>query len=442
MKINRFVAAVTAVAAIISMAGCTVGSSGRSDGSSGAAVTGEVQVSTAEAGTAQSGGSAETAQAEPVKSVLNSGISEDTIVAKPTNGAQGMDITFGDFMKEYRYFLERSGYENDTDPANAAIIESSRQEIIDAIIEDRIVRAKFAEYGLSFTDEEKQSIKDTVDSGIAQIKESLKQSLAAADDTLTDEQLTEQADQRFAQILTDCGLTLDALVGWQETDEMKKKLTAEVGRDAEYPYEDAQEQMQNMIDSLKAQYESDPATYYGQSYASIWVPEGSRAVQGILVGFSSTVYQLMQQLRGEDRNDDADEYRNDKLADIQDRYDEIMAKLDSGEDFEQLMQEYNEDGGNGTFLVTPGTQVYGSEFAECAMGIENPGEVATCVTDFGYYIVRFVDEVSVSDDTLKASTDNLHEYLLQNEKSRIYSEEFDKWKAEYAFETDSEALGL
>ena len=432
MKINRMIAAVTAAAAILSFSGCTVSSS-NSSGTS----TAESQTVTEE-----TTGQSETAEAEPVKSVLNSEVAEDTVVAKPTNGAESMDITFGDFMREYRYFLERSGYDNDTDPENAAVIASSRQEIIDAIIEDRIVRAKFAEYGMSFTDEEEQSIKSAVDAGVAQIKSSLKQSLAAADDTLTDEQLTEQAEERFSQILTNCGLTLDTLVSWQEVSEMKKKLTAEIGKDAEYPYEDAQAQMQNMIDMLKSDYESDPASYYGQSYASIWVPEGSRAVQAILVGFDSTVYQLMQQLRSEDRNDDADEYRTDKLADIQDRYDEIMAKIDSGADFTQLMQDYNEDGGNGTFLVTPGTEVYGTEFSECAMGLENPGDIATCVTDFGYYIVKFVDEVSVSEETLKASTENLQEYLLENERSKLYSEEYSKWTAEYAYETDAQALGL
>lgn len=428
MKIHRIIAAVTAAAVILSLSACTVKGSESSGSTS----------STAEAQTTP----AETAEAEQVKSVLNSDVAEDTVVAAPTNGAEGMEITFGDFMKEYRYFLERSGYENDTDPQNAAAIASSRQEIINAIIEDRIIRAKFAEYGLSFTEEEEKAINDTVDAGVAQIKVSLMQSLASADDTLTEEQLTEQAEERFAQILTDCGLTMDTLKGWQEVSEMKKKLTGEIGKDATYSYEDAQTQVQRVIDSLKADYESNPASYYGQAYASYWIPEGSRAVKAILVGFNSTVYQLMQQLRSEGRNDEAVEYRTDKLKDIQDRYDEIMEKINSGEDFAQLMDEYNDDGGNGTFLVTPGTEVFGTEFAECAMGIENPGEVATCVTDFGYYIIQFVDEVTVSEETLKATTEGLQEYLLENEKSKLYSAEYDKWKTEYAFETNSELLGL
>lgn len=119
-----------------------------------------------------------------------------------------------------------------------------------------------------------------------------------------------------------------------------------------------------------------------------------------------------------------------------------MAKINAGEDFDKLMEEYGEEGGNGTFLVTPGTEVYGKEFEECVMSIENPGDVATAVTDFGYYIVKYVDEVSVNADTLKASTEDLQAYLLENEKSKLYNAEYEKWKTEYSYQINSEILGL
>ena len=439
MKLTRTLAALTAAAVILSSTAGSIKSASSSESTSSA-------VSTAESsGTAQSAdtdGTAETSEPEPVPSIAESGTAADAIAASPTNGAEGMDITFGDFLREYKYFLERSGYDNDTDGSNADTIKQARQQIIDAIIEDRIVRAKFAEYGMTISDAEEADIRSQVESGVESIKTSLKTTLSSADDSLTDEELTAQAEEKFQQILDDCGLTMDNLYSWQEITLIKQKLTDEIGRDATYSYEQAEERMTALIDSLKSQYESDPATFYGQNYANIWIPEGSRAVKGILVGFNSTVYSLMQQLRSADRNDDADEYRQDKLADIQDKYDEIMAKINAGEDFDKLMEEYGEDGGNGTFLVTPGTEVYGKEFEECAMNIENPGDVATAVTDFGYYIVKYVDEVTVNADTLKASTEDLQAYLLENEKTKLYNEEYEKWKTEYGFEVNNEILGL
>lgn len=440
MKLTKTLAAITAAAVILSSTACSIQSASSSDSSSAATseASGPSGASTAES-TEQA---AETAEPEPVPSIAESGTAADTVAASPSNGAEGMDITFGDFLREYKYFLERSGYENDTDGSNADTIKQARQQIIDAIIEDRIVRAKFAEYGMTLSDEEEADIRSQVESGVETIKTTLKSTLASADDSLTDEELTAQAEEKFQNILDDCGLTMDTLYNWQEITVIKQKLTDEIGKDATYPYEQAEEQMSALIDSLKSQYESDPAAYYGQTYANIWIPEGSRAVKGILVGFNSTVYSLMQQLRSANRNDDADEYRHDKLTEIQDKYDEIMAKIEAGEDFDKLMEEYGEDGGNGTFLVTPGTEVYGTEFEECVMGIENPGDVATAITDFGYYIVKYVDEVSVNEETLKASTEDLQAYLLENEKAKLYNEEYEKWKTEYNYKINTEILGL
>ena len=75
---------------------------------------------------------------------------------------------------------------------NVCVLEY--QQIIDAIIEDRIVRAKFADYGMTLSDEEEADIHSQVESGIESIKTTLKSTLASADDTLTDEELTAQAE--------------------------------------------------------------------------------------------------------------------------------------------------------------------------------------------------------------------------------------------------------
>ncbi len=428
----------TAAAAVVSLTACNWSEAADSS----------QQNSQPESSAAQTSETSETEQpeatvsVEQVRSILNSGTAENIVVAKPANGAEGMEITFGEFLSEYKYYLESNGYYDDTDSSYAEAFISARQEIIDAIIEDRIVRAKFAEYGLALSDEDNESIRSDVNYGIEQIKSGIRQTIYYADSSLTEEELELQTDERFGQLLADCGLTIDILTGWQEAYVMKEKLTAEIGKDAVYPYEDAQEEMQKLIDVLKESYENSPAEYYGQSYADIWVPDGSRKVQAILVGFDYDVYSQIQQLRSDDKDEEADAYREEKLADIQDRYDALMELISAGSDFEQLMNDYNEDEGNGTFLITPGTEVCGADFAECAMSIGNPGEVASCVTDYGYYIVRFAEEVSVSEETLRASTEELQCYLLENKQSELFSVQYEKWLKEYSYETDAEVLGL
>ena len=58
----------------------------------------------------------------------------------------------------------------------------------------QIVRAKFADYGMTLSDEEEADIHSQVESGIESIKTTLKSTLTSADDTLTDEELTAQAE--------------------------------------------------------------------------------------------------------------------------------------------------------------------------------------------------------------------------------------------------------
>lgn len=402
MKINRITAAVC-LSAVLSLASCSIKPAATPDSSNTEAVR---------------------------------------IAAKPTNGAAGMDIAYEDFVREYNYYLVKNGISTDGSISASDGLAETRQNIIESMIEDRLIREKFAEYGMTLSDADKQSIQDSVDSGTAAMIASLKSAAAANDETLSDEELTSQAQQLFRQIMTTCDITADTFYGWQEALFMKQKLTEKLGENAEIPYSDAENQMQTMIALAQTEYTASPAEYNGQTYAGIWIPEGSRTIQAILVGFDYDTFSEISALRTEGRNEEADQLRQDRLVGLQDRYEVIMSQIVSGSSFEKLMTDYNEDEGNGTFLVTPGTEVFGTEFAECAMGIEAPGGTAAAATDYGYYILHYAAEAQVSEDTLKANTDEIHAYLLQQEKSRMYSEEYEKWKSEYNFEINSELLCL
>ena len=130
MKLTKTLAAVTAAAVILSSTACSIKSTSSTDSSAVTAESSGTENSSAAESTAQS---AETSEPEPVPSIAESGTAADAVAASPSNGAEGMDITFGDFLREYKYFLERSGYENDTDGSNADTIKQARQQIIDAM---------------------------------------------------------------------------------------------------------------------------------------------------------------------------------------------------------------------------------------------------------------------------------------------------------------------
>lgn len=361
------------------------------------------------------------------------------IAAFPGNGAKGMEITREEYRGEYLYYLVKNGISSDAD---ADTLANAQQQVINSMIEERLIRAEFAENGMTISDSDRESIQKDVDSGIAAMISGMRSALAAADSSLSDEELDEGAQAQYQQLLSTCGISEDTFFGWQETIFMKQKLTEKLGADAEVTDEEVNSQLQALITAARSQYESSPATYNGQDYAGIWIPEGSRAVQAILVSFDYDAYSEISSLRYEGKDEEADKLREESLGGLQERYEAIIARIVAGDDFGKLMEEFNDDQGNGTFLLTPGTGVFGKEILECAMGIDTVGGTDTAVTDYGYYILRYESDAVVTDETLNATAEQLRGYILESKSSELFDAEMEKWKTEYSYEINDDLLEL
>lgn len=361
------------------------------------------------------------------------------IAAFPGNGAKGMEITREEYRGEYLYFLAKNGYTSDTD---ADTLANAQQQVINSMIEERLIRAEFAGNGMTISDSDRESIQKDVDSGIAAMISGMRSALAAADSSLSDEELDEGAQAQYQQLLSTCGISEDTFFGWQETIFMKQKLTEKLGADAEVTDEEVNSQLQALITAARSQYESSPATYNGQDYAGIWIPEGSRAVQAILVSFDYDAYSQISSLRYEGKDEEADKLREESLGGLQERYETIIARIVAGDDFGKLMEEFNDDQGNGTFLLTPGTEVFGKEILDCAMGIDTVGGTDTAVTDYGYYILRYESDAVVTDETLNATAEQLRGYILESKSGELFDAEMEKWKTEYSYEINDDLLEL
>ena len=60
------------------------------------------------------------------------------IVAFPGNGAKGMDITREEYRGEYLYYLVKNGISSDAD---ADTLANAQQQVINSMIEERLIRA-------------------------------------------------------------------------------------------------------------------------------------------------------------------------------------------------------------------------------------------------------------------------------------------------------------
>ena len=106
-------------------------------------------------------------------SVLTADIAPDTVVAE-FQGAPDMNVTFGDFLKEYKYNLIGYQITDDSVEPYATAMEGQREYIINYLVNENIMEKKFNDLGLSLTDDEIKQIDEDTQAGIANMKENFK----------------------------------------------------------------------------------------------------------------------------------------------------------------------------------------------------------------------------------------------------------------------------
>lgn len=373
--------------------------------------------------------------------------SPDLIVAEPSSGDFGEDmkITFGDFNREYEYTLKGEEIEDDTDESYADACKSQRETIINYLINERIILKKAREMGvISLTEEEMKAAEEEYNS---QIEEQIEYFGGKADygtrdaATITDEEKRERGIKEFDDYLADCGMTRDDLLTWSVNSAITNKLMAEVGKSVDYSA--AEESYREYEDKIKQLYTDNVAEYEQGGFTQVWVPEGSRLIKHILLGFDDDTMIGIETKRSNGDDAGADSLRAEKAAELQPQVDEVQQKLDSGEDIKTLILEYSMDAASSSmypdgYVVVPDGVIFMEEFQKAAFEMKKVGDRTVCVTDYGVHIMIYAGDAKVDPNNVKAFTDYLYEQMVQTE----FSKKMEEWRAEYDYRIDYEALRL
>ncbi len=424
---NRRLSAITAAAImLLCLAGCT----GNDDSSTPESSTsGNTSVGTPSQ-TVPAGASVLTAETAP-----------DTVVAT-VDGHEDMNITFGDFLKEYKYRLAGYQITDDTQEMYASVLQEEREYIVNYLINEKIMYKKFEELGFTLSDEDNKQIDEDTAAGIASIKEGLKQRIKD-NELISEDELNARVDEEYDKMLAQCGLTYDDVRNWQRSIVVQEKLTEYINNEFTYDPAPTEKQVEELIETAKKNYADDPANYDASAMASLWIPEGSISIKHILLKFDDDVVSEINTLREEGKDAEADALREEKLGEMQNRIDEVQGKLDAGEDFDELMSIHSDDGDTTmSYIITPGTELYMDGFAETAFSIPEIGGTAVCVTDFGWHMIKYTEDAVVTEDELQAYKDFLHEYMEEQYLSKNYGTAMKEWRTEYTFTVDRDILML
>ena len=396
------------------------------------------------------------------ESIITSVDLKDTyVVAAPTGegytASDALDIDYLDFKKEYLYWLksynQRYGIETDTDEKYAENCTQQRAAIISYMVEERVILDKAHELGLDvLTQEEMDALdadyQENLKTQYEYFGESADYGTLAEGETVSDAEMLQRGEEEFDKYLADCMLTKEDLLIWQKNALLIEKVQKEVTKDITIDRSEAEDVLEDYIQVVKDLYKEDPKKYEtGGQYSSFWLPEEARNIKHILIMFDEVDGDEISALRGLDENEEADALRDQKLAELEPKANEIMAMLDAGDDFDELIKAYSDDADgsmmypNG-YTVIPGSTTYVDEFVKGAFELENVGDYKLVYSDFGWHIMLYASDAKVSQETLDEFVDYIHETLESTAKSDKYNELMGEWMEAYSYEIDYKALNI
>lgn len=374
----------------------------------------------------------------------------DAVIAKATKGddIEDMVLKYETLRKEYMFYLVNKNISDDTEESIAETCKSLRSSILNNLMTELVCIKKAKEYGVyELTEDDKKDVEteynETVDYYVNYIMSlTVQTSNTSGEESLSDEEKKERATEKFEEYLEKSGLTYEDIRWWAQSGVIAKKLQAKLGE--EVKFSEAEEKLQEEIEKAKDLYENDIASYAQAGYYQAWLPEGSRFIKHVLLGFDTDKQSEIRQLRTEGKDDEADKVRAEAAETLKTKQEEIKKKIDDGTNIDELIQEYSDDKQGSSsypngYTVVPNVEgMWMAEFQQTAFVPEKIGDTAVCVTDYGVHIMQYAGVAEVDQKVLENFKNSYYEQLKQSKCNEIMGQ----WKEDYAFDIDYAALRL
>ena len=321
----------------------------------------------------------------------------------------GRSVPVDDAQIEFSYYAGLyEGY------GMADEIPALRSEIIDYYVRYYVMQDAAAQLGLDvFTEEElarfAATAQEAYEGMVAQYKDYFTL------DELTEEEIAAQA----VSFLAENGYTLESVERSVRENALVERFYAHAIEDVAVTDEALQALYDEQVAAQQASYEQDASQFeYDVMYGNdiYFVPAGFRSVYHILLlldeNAQGTLYELQtrqaaiaKELEADGADADALNAENEAIeaqidelcADLMARVLQIRERIDAGEDFMALMEEYGEDPGMKSepymskgYYVSADSAMWEPNFRDGAMALQNVGDVSEPVlTGYGIHLILY-----------------------------------------------------
>ncbi|MDR0222013.1 MAG: peptidylprolyl isomerase [Oscillospiraceae bacterium] len=352
-----------------------------------------------------------------------------------------MEITYGYFEKEYRYWLY--GVQVDeNEPENAESAREMREQLINYQINDKRYLRAAEDLGLgndSLTDEDLAEIEVRVN----EMKDNLRASFleeAYSDFARepTEEQLSARVNMLYERFLRETGIDEETIAVWSRDKYITEKLLEYTVRDISVDDAELELAIAEMKEKAEADFAENPNVYvFDYANYGVFIPEGCRSVRQILIKLKDDVIESTEKMRADGDGEYADIYRDASLEQIKGKAEAALARLDAGEDFETVMLAVSDDkelieSGEGAYRIPPGFTYFGKEYHDAVFELSAPGDYSRLVpTDKGWVIVEFYSVTSYDGEQWEKVREEVRglrlEFLKNNRKNDLAAELEEKY---------------
>ena len=386
----------------------------------------------------------------------------------------------------------------------ATVVDSKMAEFgFDPLSEEKA--AEVEEYAASMFDVYKMMARGQVFPNVETVEEEQERLAAEAETaeagaeaatpvaTMTNAEL----DAKLTEELAAMGYTLEAFVESQTANVQNELLFDHVTADTVVTDEQVKAEFDSTVAEQKTSYDATPTLYASNQENAYYVPAGYRGVKNLLVKITSedesaisalktelttaqnalqSANAQMEELKGMDTaayDEETLAAHNEQIAAFEEqavsaqatidektaalaaaeeaafaailpKAEEVLAKVQAGEDFDALMETYGEDGGMKSepaktqgYAICEGLNLYVPEFQEAAMALANVGDTSELVkTSYGYHILKYATDIASGEveytDEIKTA---IHDEMLTAAKDAAYTAAVDQWVADAKVET-------
>lgn len=356
----------------------------------------------------------------------------------------GKEYTKGDIMHLYEAYRNSYGLtdENQETPAYIDNYHKVLDQIYTELMEHELITQYGSEIGITgLTSEEQKGVQGDLD----QMEEMLENSVRTEVEDEAESDPTMNVEEEIARRLEERRAYYGLSTGEYRERIEKQALRTSVRKYLEENYVPSEEDVKNFYDTnladQKRLLEEDMNNFsvFAKSNLTMYIPSGLRYVHSILIAIPTDARSEILKLRAGSDEDKkkADELMNAELAKIRARAEECFAKLEAGEDYEKLLDQYGDDPGMKSdsenrktgYILYEGDEGYDKAFMDAAFALEKPGDTTALVPSaFGYYIIRLNEITTEKTLSLEECRDNIQTYIKNEMSQNAYGDKIQQWK--------------